>query len=484
MGSGAPVYEVVSIDDDPDVQEALARLLRLHGCQVSPFSDPHAGIAHLVDMEGAVDLVILDVSMPGMGGLEVLSRIQQVAPELPVIMLTGDASAQTAVQALKAGALNYLVKPLRDPEAAAHIVRNAASYGRMQRQLRALETQASHAKRYEKLIGASAPMRELFATIDKIAGLDVNVLILGESGTGKELVARAIHDNSARKHGPFVALNCAALPETLVDAELFGHLRGAFTGAVDSRSGAFERADTGTLFLDEIGDISPAVQIRLLRVLQEREVTRLGGDRPRAIDVRVIAATLVDLEAAVEAGDFRADLFYRLNVVSVPLPPLRHRPDDIGLLAAHFLDKHGSRLNRPSLRLAPEVVAALTGYHWPGNVRELENVIQRAIALAGPSAGGETVIGPGELPDRVAERLTPAAPLVPARPEDDLSWTDGLPFSEARKLLQERFERAYLARLMRETGGNISEAARRSGVDRSNLRRLLGRYGLTATSDD
>ncbi|HTM22893.1 MAG TPA: sigma-54 dependent transcriptional regulator, partial [Kofleriaceae bacterium] len=378
--AGGATLDVVSIDDDPEVQAALGRLLKPHGCRVASFVDPLAALAHLE--QGGADLVILDMSMPTMTGLEVLARIHEVAPEVPVIMLTGDATAQTAVQALKAGALNYLVKPLRDLEAAAHILRNAAGYGRMQRQLRALEKQAAEAASFEKLVGTSAVMREVFAIVDKIAELDVNVLILGESGTGKELVARAVHERSKRRGGPFVALNCAALLETLIDSELFGHMRGAFTGAVDSRAGAFERADGGTLFLDEIGDIAPAVQVRLLRVLQEREVTRVGGDKPRSIDVRVIAATLVDVEAAVAAGDFRTDLFYRLNVVSVPLPPLRQRPDDVPLLAAHFLDKHGRRLARPDLRFTVEAIDALSEYHWPGNVRELEYVVQRAIALA------------------------------------------------------------------------------------------------------
>jgi two-component system response regulator AtoC len=321
-------------------------------------------------------------------------------------------------------------------------------------------------------------MQELFSVIERVAPLDISVLILGESGTGKELVARAIHRQSRRKDGPFVALNCAAIPETLVDSELFGHKRGAFTGAVDARAGAFENANGGTLFLDEIGDIPHGVQIRLLRVLQEREVTRLGTDSPKPIDVRVIAATLADLENAVATGDFREDLFYRLNVICLQIPPLRNRIEDIPLLATHLLERQAKRVGLPTPVIARDALDRLAAHHWPGNVRELENALLRALALH----QGEQITA--DLFPQVSARPAPR-PSSPGGSEgEDLSWCDGMTVTEARRCLVDSFERDYVTRLLARTENNISEAARQAGIDRSNLRRMMSRVGIKATTQD
>lgn len=474
-------YRAIALDDETIILRALARVLSQQGFDLITFTDPERALAAIRE-DPELDLAILDVNMPRIDGLQVLTRIKEMTPTLPVVMLTSDASADTAVTALKAGAFNYLTKQhLTDAETVATVMKRAAAVGRLEAHARRLRDQVAFAHEYERLVGSSEPMRNLYSTLDRAAQLNINLLILGESGTGKELVARAIHERSERSNGPFVALNCAALPETLIDSELFGHTKGAFTGAGRARAGAFERAHKGTLLLDEIGDISPAVQVRLLRVLQEGEVQPVGGDEPLRVDVRVIAATLVDLEAAVAAGDFRPDLFYRLNVMSVELPPLRQRPGDVPLLLAHFLKKHSARMKRTQPRLDEAVVDAFNNYHWPGNVRELENAVQRALALT----PGD-VVELSALPKRVAAATSSNVGAAVIRLDDDIEWAAELGLPEARKLLQERFERAYLERLLRECDGNLSRAARRSGVDRSNLRRLLSRYDLRVQdySDD
>ena len=472
--SGEAKYNILAIDDERDVAVALQRLLVRFGFKTTITADPSEVLALLeLGHTQAFDLLVADVNMPAMDGLELLQRVKQAAPDLPVVMLTGDASAETAVRALQSGAFNYLTKSqLGEPEKVALVLSRAAAFGQLRRHARALEERVTLTDRFERLIGASEPMRNAFATIDRVAGLDVSILVLGESGTGKELVARAIHDRSHRADGPFVALNCAALPDALVDSELFGHTRGAFTGAVRTREGAFARANGGTLFLDEIGDISPAVQIRLLRVLQESEVIPVGGDAPVKVDVRVIAATLVDLEEAVASGDMRPDLYYRLNVVTVDLPPLRNRIDDLPLLTAHLLHKHAERMGRSVPSLTPAAAVALGNYRWPGNVRELENALQRALAL---TAGD--VIDIDGLPESIASA---PRPMPPPSTSSDIAWADELPLTEARRQVLEGFERNYLVRLLENTGGNISAAARRAGVDRSNLRRIMNRHGIKA----
>ncbi len=462
---------------------ALADLepLRRRGFDVEPHTRMREALAELEARGADYDLSVLEVGLEQMSAAEFLARAREVAPEVPVVVLVS--SAGDAVAPLKDGAFNYLVRPFGDVDAVAVALRRAGNYGVLERRARVLEHRITVSERFETLVGASEAMRQIFATAEKLARSDVSVLLRGESGTGKELVARAIHDRSSRARGPFVALNCGAIPEALIDSELFGHTKGAFTGAVGSRPGVFMEASGGTLFLDEIGDIPEPVQLRLLRVLETHEARPVGGSGSREVDVRVIAATHVDLDEAVAAGSFRADLYYRLNVVSVFLPPLRERIEDMPLLAVHLLKKHGAEHDRAAPRLSSDALDALISYSWPGNVRELENAIQHALALV---PGDE--IGVDALPRRIVQaagrdssagRRTAAvagAALVDA--SADASWADELGFNEARKRAQDSFERTYMTRLLDRTQGNVSEAARRAGLDRSNFRRVLARLGI------
>jgi len=349
------------------------------------------------------------------------------------------------------------------------MVESAARHSRLRRQLVAMKA-SSGSEPPSDLVGISTAMRRLRSALDRLAGQDVSVLVQGESGTGKELVARALHSRGPRRSKRFVPLNCGAIPESLIDSELFGHAKGAFTGATSDRPGVFVEADGGTLFLDEIGDMPLAVQARLLRVLQESEVRPVGGTLERKVDVRVIAATHVDLATAVEAQQFRQDLFYRLNVVVLQVPPLRDRLDDLPMLAAHFLHKHGGA-KPPSL--APETLEAMSVYGWPGNVRELENAILHAIALH----HGD-VIGPESLPRTITHR-SPAASQTFAIARDDGELE---PLTEAKRRATSAFEKRYLVTAMEKAKGSVSEAARLAGLDRTNFRRLLQKYGLDATT--
>ncbi len=466
---GSSPYRVLAVDDEAILLSALQRTLTQNGFEVETFADPTKALLMLAQNSGRFDVCLFDINMPDMDGLDLLERTKELDRELPVLMLTADSTADTAVKALKAGALDYLTKPMKDPEAAIRLITAAAENGSLRRKIRELESRLAGSEQFEQLVGTSEPMRRLFDVVNRVAALDVSVLIKGESGTGKELVARALHGRSPRKTKPFVALNCAAIPETLVDSELFGHMKGAFTGAVETKAGAFERADGGTLFLDEIGDMPLPVQTRLLRVLQEREITRVGGGAPVPVDVRVIAATHIDLEAAIGSQEFRQDLYFRLRVVELELPALRQRLDDIPLLAVHFIKKHAHRLGIEEPKLQPDAMELILRHLWPGNVRELENAMQSALAMSG---GGE--IAASMLPIR------PRAAVAVTSTEDGegMAWTDELPLAQARKIMLERFETSYALRVLRQTDGNISEAARRAGMDRSNLRRLMNRCGI------
>ena len=491
------VIRVIALDDEMDVLKPLKRLLAPRGFEVTFYTTPAEALGELRAHQSSYDVLMLDRFLgPGLDGLEILVEVRQIAPDLPVVMLSADDNRQTAAAALKAGAFYYLSKPVEDIEVVSLTLVRATHFGRLQRRARSLEHRVQLTDRFEHMIGASTAMREVFSTIAKIAETDVSVLIQGESGTGKELTARAIHDRSARGRGrgPFVAINCGAIPETLIDSELFGHARGAFTGATEARSGAFVEAHGGTVFLDEIGEIPLNVQQRLLRVLQEREVRPVGGTGARKVDVRVIAATNVNLEEMVKTGRFRPDLYYRLNVVGIRLPPLRERADDLPLIAAHLMEKHATKMRRPVSRFTSAAMDILSRYDWPGNVRELENVIQRALALT-----TELEVGPEALPQRLAQMRTDAglaASLDGGQPgadgegaaaaggisgstlDEELSWVDELGFKDARQRAIGSFERAYFLRLMRRVEGNVSEAARLASLDRSNLRRTLGRLGI------
>ena len=370
---------VVVIDDEVNAAAALETLLREDGYVVSRAHDAPTGL-QLVEKEEP-DLVLTDLRMPGMDGIELLSKIKQLRPETMVILMTAYGTVKTAVRAMKLGAEDYLGKPI-DVEELEVILQRAMEKKGLLEETRHLRARLEHKYRFDNLVGESPEMLAVFKSIRQVAPSSASVLLLGESGTGKELFAQALHQNSPRRLKPFVRVACAALPETLLESELFGHEKGSFTGAVSARAGRFEAAEGGTLFLDEIGDISPTVQVKLLRFLEEREFERVGGNKTFKVDVRIVAATHRDLKKKLEDGSFREDLYYRLNVIEINIPPLRERPGDIPILAQHFLHKYAQANGKEMEGLSDEVMGLLLGHTWPGNVRELENAMERAVVLA------------------------------------------------------------------------------------------------------
>jgi two-component system, NtrC family, response regulator HydG len=481
---------VLVVDDEPGIRRALQRILSGPGFSVTVAEDGEAGLALV--LSGAPDVALVDIRMPKLDGLELLTRVKEKGSQTEVIMMTGHGTVEEAVAAVKLGAYHFLKKPFEN-EVVAITVAQAAEHKRLSMRTRRLEQRLEAQERFGELLGSSPSMMEVYRLIEGVATATSTVLITGESGTGKELVARAIHQTSARAGKAFVPVNCAAIPKDLVESELFGHVRGAFTGAQSARVGLFESAHLGTIFLDEVGDLPLAAQVKLLRTLQEGEVKRVGSDETRIVDVRVLAATNVDLKSCIDQGTFRRDLYYRLNVIGVALPPLRERGDDITLLAYHFIEKYARRLGRNDKPIGRGALAALLQYAWPGNVRELEHAMERAVVLArGPEIDVRDLpseiwpegTSPSFIPtSRTASRAgaadppttdsPPAAPVeVPAPGELPLELTE-LPFAEAKRLATAQFEEAYLAHVLRRAGGNLSEAARRAGVDRSNFKRIL-----------
>jgi DNA-binding NtrC family response regulator len=372
---------VVVVDDEETVLRVVSVLLRGSGFQVRSFESARAALDALGEAEHAADVVLTDLHMPGLSGLDLLREARQRWPELPVIMMTGRATVPAAIESMKLGAYDFLVKPFDPVDTLVSTVQRAVEYKTLVERNRFLERQAALAGRFDQIVGSSPPMRRLYTLIESVAPTDATVLLLGESGTGKELVASAIHTHSARKKRNFVPVNCAALTESVIDSELFGHVAGAFTGATTNRRGLFQEASGGTLFLDEIGEIPPATQVRLLRAVQESEVRPVGSNQSVKVDVRLIAATNRDLREEVQQGRFRQDLFYRLNVVSIKLPPLREREGDLPALVQHFITKYAARLERSVTGISPEAMDRLRSHSWPGNVRELENAIEHAVIL-------------------------------------------------------------------------------------------------------
>jgi len=460
---GTP-FKVMVVEDDDDVARAIARKLGSDGHEVEVAREPQSVMARLDNDVADWDVVILDVGLPGMSGIDVLKHFREVGSNASVIMLTGDRTAATATTCMRAGAFYYITKPFEPVELSA-IVISAARHSSLRKQLAIAQRPANNPIE-TILIGISQPMRKLRAALDRLAEQDVSILVQGESGTGKELVARALHERGARHRKRFVALNCGAIPENLIDSELFGHVKGSFTGATTDRAGVFVEADGGTLFLDEIGDMPIGVQARLLRVLQESEVRPVGGSGVKKVDARVIAATNVDLAAAVEQQKFRQDLFYRLNVVALRVPPLRERLDDMPILAAHFLKKHAGA--KPPA-LAPETLEIMGDYSWPGNVRELENAVLHMLALH----RGE-VISSDALPPALTGRASGNGVGVSVTDDDD----EAIGLTEAKRRASGAFEKRYLTRVMERSKGSVSEAARLAGLDRTNFRRLLQRHGI------
>ncbi len=459
-----PRARILVVDDKENMLKLFAKIL---GEEYELITAAEGGRALALVASQPFDVVVTDLRMPGAGGFEVLKAAKARSPETEVVMMTAYATVQDAVEAMKQGAYDYLQKPF-DPDAAALVVARALERKRLREQAATLRQELEVVYAFHNLVGKSAAMREVYRLLEQAAGLDITVLLTGETGTGKELAARAVHYHSARKERRFVPVNCGALPSELVESELFGHARGAFTGATAPKAGLFEEAGGGTLFLDEIGELPVPTQVKLNRALQEKEVRRVGDNAPVKVDVRVIAATHRDLKSEVQAGRFREDLFYRLHVFPIRMPALRERREDIPLLAAHFLEKHARAFRRELSGFAPEALRALTGYGWPGNVRELANAVERAAAVA---QGSEV-----ELRDLPADVTGAQEGKLPAE------ILAQMPYREAVETARDQTSRDYLVALMREFGGNVTRAAERAGMERESLHRLLKRYGVR--SDD
>ncbi len=448
---------VLVVDDEERVRKLLTRLLQEEGHRVRAAS---SGREALEALEGeAYDLVLTDLTMPGMSGMDLLSEIREKWPEMSVILITAFGTVESAVEAMHKGAFHYITKPFKLDEVRIFTQR-ALQEGRTRRELAALRREVHQKFEYANIIGKSKAMRDVFSLIERVAPSNSTVLIQGKSGTGKELVAKAIHYNSPRRRSPFVPINCGAIAETLLESELFGHVKGAFTGAIANKKGIFEEAQGGTIFLDEIADTSPGMQVKLLRVLQEREIRRVGGNDTIKVDVRLIASTNRNLAEAVRERDFREDFYYRLNVIPLILPPLRDRPEDIPLLARRFLAGFAAEAGSEVTGISTEAMRALMHYAWPGNIRELENVIERAVTLgAGGGEGGE--LGVEDLPPSLLEDAGPAE-------------TEALPVvSTIREV-----EKAHIARVLKFTGGQVSKAARILGIDRRTLYRKIEAYKI------
>ena len=443
---------ILVVDDEPGLRESFHLILD-EDFEVIDVAD---GIAALdVVRTSQVDLVLLDIRLPGMDGIEVLERIKAIDEALEVVLVTAVRTVRTAVAAMKLGAFDYLTKPFEEDELLS-LVRRALERRSLEREVVYLRSELERRHAWE-LVGQHPEMQRLYRLVAQVARTTTTVLITGESGTGKELIARAIHRQGPRRDKPFVAVNPAAIAETLMESELFGHERGAFTGAYQRKLGKFELAQGGTLFLDEIATLKPELQAKLLRVLQEREIERVGSGQTIKIDVRIIAATNADVAAAVAAGTFREDLFYRLNVVQIAVPSLRERADDIDLLVAHFIRRYNHEFGKRIQGLTPEAAEALRAYRWPGNVRELQNVVERSVVLVdGP------MIGVDDLPLELSLGAAGTAE------------TDTLPLNEA----SDRFERQIVLRTLDRVDGNVSEAARVLGLHRNSLKAKLDRWKI------
>ncbi len=453
---------ILVVDDDRAFRLATQTLLTDDGYTVVPAANGADALARL--QAESFDLMLSDMVMGSMSGLALLRQVKAQSPDLPVIMVTGFGSIATAVEAMRQGATDYLTKPTNNDELLIKI-RRVLDAQQKERELHRLREEVEHTYSIGNLISRSARMREVFQLIRQVADTDVTILVQGESGTGKELVARALHFNSKRRSAPFVAVNCSALPENLLESELFGYEKGAFTGATNRRAGRFEEAHTGTLFLDEIGDISAGVQTKLLRVLQEKTFERVGGNTPLTVDTRVVAATNRNLELMLREGDFREDLFYRLNVFPISLPPLRERIEDIPLLADHFLRRHADLTGGRVTRIATEVLTSMMNYHWRGNVRELENLIRRAII----KTAGDTIHAV-ELPGEPAGERAPAAPQHAVSVET--------PYRDYLHAIIQDAEQKYLVRMLKLCRGNINQIARLMEVDRKTVYRKLAEHSI------
>ncbi len=465
------LVRVLVADDDMHVRRAVVRMLRASGIEAVEAADGEAALQRL--QAGDIDVLLADIMMPRMDGMQLLRVVRERNLGVEVVMMTAHGDVSMAVEAVRAGAYNFLKKPFTSNEEVVLAVNNATDHRRLLERTRTLEAQLIHQQGLGQMIGSSPAMQEVYRKVLNVAPGPTPVLILGESGTGKELIAQEIHARSSRSAKAFVAVNLGTLTEQMMVDELFGHVKGAYTGADRDRPGLFEAADGGTIFLDEVGELPLVQQPALLRVLQEREVRRTGANSYRSVDVRVIAATNVDLGIAVRDRRFRDDLYFRLNVVTIPLPPLRERREDIAELAFHFLKTSAGRLQKDVRRIDPRAVHALESYAWPGNVRELQNAVESAVV----HAQGDTVTAdllPDALRALAGPSLVPAGATVPAPPAGD----DGLvvlDYNAAKKRALADFERTYVQAILARSDGNISKAARLANLDRSNFKRVMRR---------
>jgi two-component system response regulator AtoC len=449
---------VLVVDDDPGTRKVARANLSLEGFEVQVASSARDALARLQESDPLA--LVTDLKLGDMDGIALMERARAARPHLPVVLVTGNATVETAVQAMRKGALHYLTKPIRYDELAL-VLRHAVEGERARREVARLRGELERAAGFDELVGSSGEMQKLFSLVEQVAPTDATVLLRGETGTGKELVARAIHRRSPRAERPFVAVNCSAVPRELMESEFFGHEKGAFTGAVGRRAGRFEQADGSTLFLDEVGELDLSLQAKLLRVLQERELTRVGSEKATRVDVRIVAATNRDLEAMVKEGRFRDDLYYRLDVIPLVLPPLRERPGDLPLLLNHFLASFAERYGREPPPPPPAILEAVRTYPWPGNVRELRNLCERAVLV-----GWEAV----------APMLSPPPPA----PRSAASLVDmEKPFLEAKQALVDSFEREYFARLLQRHRGRVGEVARAAGIAERNLYEKMKQLGLS-----
>jgi two-component system, NtrC family, nitrogen regulation response regulator NtrX len=469
------VPSVLIVDDEPNIRRMVAALLAAEGYEVRDAPDGTAGLARALEAEP--DVLLLDLMMPGgLDGLATLARFREAMPDVPVVMMSGRAGLSDAVKATQLGAFNFLEKPL-SPEGVLLALSSAIELRQARREAKALRADLGLSG---EMIGDSPAMAQVRAMIERVAPTDARVLITGESGTGKELVAAAIHAGSGRRDRPFVRVNCAAIPRDLVESEMFGHERGAFTGATQTRIGRFELAHHGTLFLDEVGDLGPDAQAKLLRAIEAKEIQRVGGNRVIRTDVRILAATNHDLQRAVRGGTFREDLYFRLNVIPLAIPPLRDRSEDVPELVAHFSEQFLQRTGQARPRWRSDALQLLRDYPWPGNVRELANIIERlAILHPGAEMTGQQV----EDVLIVEHDQLDAPPSTPTRAQPGIGDRATATTERAASLADrlDSFERTVIARALAEAGGNVADAARRLQTDRPNLYRRMKRLGINAT---
>ena len=462
------IHSIVIIDDEPEMRTLLSEIFSEQGYRAHEFPDAKAALEALTEGgslardqdEGEIDLVLSDIKMPGMDGIELTSRLKEIRPEIPVVLATGFGTIETAIEAMQKGAFHYITKPFKIAELST-VVGRAIEFRNLQRDNTALRQEVRKTWSFDNVIGKSQNMKSIFDLVERVSGASSNVLITGESGTGKEMIAQAIHRSGPRANKPFVAINCTAIPENLLESELFGHAKGSFTGAIQRKRGLFEEANGGTIFLDEIGDMNVLLQSKLLRVIQERKIRAVGENTPIDVNVRIIAATHKDLRAAMKDGRFRDDLFYRLSVIPIQIPPLRHRPEDIPLLAEHFLRKYAAANQSMVKGFTKRAIQKLLRLRWEGNVRELENVVERAVVLC-----SDTLVDEGDLPTH--ELVSP----------------EGF-FGDATRDFPtlDKLEERYIKLILEKTAGRKDKASNILGINRRTLYRKEREYGLVSANE-